>query len=118
MSQRIKHTLCSKYYKIPTRLGTLHVHVDFDDKGIKRVFSQIPPVGSDTANTTALIGILLTKYFGAGGQPKDILKHLFSVKGQSIGTWEGQTIDSIPQAIGMALNAFLDHDKTNDAVKF
>ena len=109
MSNRIKHSLLSKYYKIDTKLGVLHVHLDHDkDDKIQRVFSQIAPLGSDIASNTALIGILITEFLKANGDINKILKHLNSIKGSAIGTWEGQTIDSLPHAIGMAIQAFLE----------
>jgi len=107
MTPKLRTSLLSEYYRIDTRLGTLHVHIDFDDAGPKRIFSQIPPVGSDLANNTAFIGIMLTKYLQAGGDAQGILKHLFSVRGTAIGEWEGHTIESIPYAIGIALQTHL-----------
>jgi hypothetical protein len=107
-----RQPLQSEYYKINTQVGTLHVHIDFDETGPKRVFSQVPPVGSDTANTTALIGLLLSKYLKAGGSANGIVKHLFSVRGNRIGVWEGTPIESIPQAIGIALQAHLNKHAT------
>ena len=109
MAQRIKHNLLSKYYKISTKLGVLHVHIDYDkENNIQRVFSQIAPLGSDTANSVALLGIMLSEYFKIGGKPAAMLKHLNSVKGQVIGKWEDIEILSLPHAIGLAIQAFLE----------
>lgn len=105
--QKLIKKLKSSYYKIDTNIGTLHIHIDYDKSGPKKIFTQMPPVGSDDANMTAFLGILLTKYFEAGGDPSDIIKHMVSVKGTRIGFWNGSPIESIPQAISIAIKAHL-----------
>jgi hypothetical protein len=105
-----KHkTLKSQYYHIPTTLGSLHIHVDYDETGPKKVFTQMPPVGSDWSNVTSLIGILITKYIEATGDTVSIIRHLSSIKGTRIGYIDDMAIESIPQAIGIVLRRHMEH---------
>lgn len=102
MSKAAK-TLKSAYYYLPTSQGSLHVHVDYDETGPKKVFSQVPPVGSEWSNITALIGILITKYIEATGDVMSIIRHLSSIKGARIAYMDGVEIESLPHAIGAIL---------------
>ncbi len=101
----LKSNLKSDYYCFNTTMGPLHIHIDYNEGGPRRIFAQVPPVGSTNAANAAIIGILLSKYFKVGGKPGDIIKHLFSVRGGNIGVWEGEIIESVPHAIGIALKA-------------
>jgi ribonucleoside-diphosphate reductase alpha chain len=99
--------LSSEYYQIRTGYGPLHIHVNYDEKGPFQVFTNIPPMGTEISGLTSLVGILLSKYLGEGGDPLKLLKHLNSVKGdRPIGLGPSR-VDSIPHAIAIALRAHL-----------
>lgn len=99
--------ITSEYYQINTGYGPLHIHINYDDKGPYQVFTNIPPLGTEISGLTSLIGILLSKYLDAGGDPISVLKHLNSVKGdRPIGFGENH-INSIPHAIAVALRNHL-----------
>ncbi|HRY28845.1 MAG TPA: adenosylcobalamin-dependent ribonucleoside-diphosphate reductase [Elusimicrobiota bacterium] len=97
----------SEYYEIRTGNGSLHVHIDYDEHGPYRIFTNLPPLGTDLSGLTAIVGILLSKYLEAGGDPIRILKHLNSVKGDRPFGFGAQRIDSIPHAIAVALRTHL-----------
>jgi len=99
--------ITSEYYQINTGYGPLHIHINYDEKGPYQVFTNIPPLGTEISGLTSLIGILLSKYLDAGGDPESVLKHLNSVKGdRPIGFGENH-INSIPHAIAVALRNHL-----------
>jgi ribonucleoside-diphosphate reductase alpha chain len=97
----------SEYYEIRTGYGPLHVHIDYDESGPYRIFTSLPPVGTELSGLTSVIGILLSKYLETGGDPARILKHLNSVKGDRPFGFGAQRVDSIPHAIAVALRNHL-----------
>ena len=97
----------SEYFQVETGYGPLHVHINFDEKGPHQVFTNLPPLGTEISGLTSLIGILLSKYLQAGGDPIRVLKHLNAVKGdRPIGFGENR-INSIPHAIATVLRHHL-----------
>jgi len=97
----------SEYYEVKTGYGTLHIHIDYDENGPYRVFTNLPPLGTEISGLTSILGILLSKYLETGGDPVRMLKHLNSVKGdRPFGFGDGR-IDSIPHAVAVALKAHL-----------
>jgi ribonucleoside-diphosphate reductase alpha chain len=97
----------SEYYEIRTGHGPLHVHVDFDEEGPFRLFANLSPVGSELGGMTALVGVLLSKYFEQGGDPVRILKHLNSIKGDRPLGFGATRVDSVAHAIAIALREHL-----------
>jgi len=99
--------LDAEYYQIRTGYGPLHVHINYDEKGPFQLFTNIPPLGTEIAGLTSLVGILISKYLAEGGDPLRLLKHLNSVKGdRPIGLGPNR-VDSIPHALAIALRAHL-----------
>lgn len=101
----------SEYYCVPTGWGPLHIHICHEDGNPTKVFTQIPPIGSDWHSMTALIGILLTKYLEAGGDINRIVKHLRSIHSDKVTYWNDKMITSIPNAIATALDLYLQSAK-------
>lgn len=97
----------SEYYEIKTGYGPLHVHIDYDPNGPYRIFTSIPPLGTEISGLTAVLGILLSKYFEIGGDPVRTLKHLQSVKGDRPYGFGENRINSIPHALAIALRMHL-----------
>ncbi|HUT86208.1 MAG TPA: hypothetical protein VMW66_05175, partial [Elusimicrobiales bacterium] len=99
--------VASQYYQIQTGYGPLHVHINYDDQGPYQVFTNIPPLGTEISGLTSLVGILLSKYLELAGDPRDIMRHLNSIKGdRPIGFGENH-INSIPHALAVALRSHL-----------
>ncbi|MBL8022668.1 MAG: adenosylcobalamin-dependent ribonucleoside-diphosphate reductase [Elusimicrobia bacterium] len=99
--------MSSEYYEIRTGHGGLHVHIDFDETGPYRLFTSLSPLGTDISGLTSVVGIMISKYLETGGDPKRILKHLNSVKGDRPFGFGAQRVDSIPHAIAIALRTHL-----------
>jgi ribonucleoside-diphosphate reductase alpha chain len=95
--------MSSEYYEIRTGHGGLHVHIDYDETGPYRLFTSLSPLGTDISGLTSVVGIMISKYLETGGDPKRILKHLNSVKGDRPFGFGAQRVDSIPHAIAIAL---------------
>lgn len=100
--------ISSEYYQIQTGYGPLHIHINYtEETGPFQIFTNIPPLGTEISGLTALVGILLSKYLEAGGDPVRILKHLNSVKGDKPFGFGENRINSIPHAIAIALRNHL-----------
>ncbi|MFA5160873.1 MAG: adenosylcobalamin-dependent ribonucleoside-diphosphate reductase [Elusimicrobiales bacterium] len=107
--------VASEYYQITTGYGPLHIHINYDDSGPYQVFTNIPPLGTEISGLTSLMGILLSKYLEAGGEPESVLKHLNSIKGdRPIGFGENH-VNSIPHALAIALRNHLRKNGTLEA---
>lgn len=97
----------SEYFNVKTGYGSLHVHINYDDQGPYQLFTNLPPLGTEISGLTSLIGILVSKYLEAGGDPIRILKHLNAVKGdRPIGFGENK-VNSIAHGIALTLRDHL-----------
>lgn len=99
--------LNSEYFQIRTGYGPLHLHLNYDERGPFQLFANIPPLGTEISGLTSLVGILISKYLGEGGDPLKLLKHLHSVKGDKPIGLGPSRVDSIAHAIAIALRAHL-----------
>ena len=97
----------SEYFQITTGYGPLHIHIDYDKKGPTQVFCNIPPLGTEISGLTSALGLVLSKYLNSGGDPKKIIRHLNSIKGDKPFGFGEKRIDSIPHAIATALRDHL-----------
>ena len=96
----------SAYYFIDTPDGPLHIHLDHVDKKITRIFLNLAPIGSEMSGMTSALGIILSKFIEKGGEPLDLIKHLASIKGSQVTYFDSTPVESIPQAISIALEKF------------
>ncbi|MFQ5457156.1 MAG: hypothetical protein ACE5FC_01690 [Myxococcota bacterium] len=83
------------------------MNIVYDEQGPFRVFANIPPLGTEIAGLTAVIGILLSKYLETGGETERILKHLNSVKGDRPIGFGPNRVESIPHALSRILRDHL-----------
>lgn len=97
----------SEYYQIQTGYGPLHVHINYDEFGPYQVFANIPPLGTEIAALTSVMGILLSKYLAEGGDPLRILKHLNSVSGDRTIGFGPKRVNSIAHGIAIAMTQHL-----------
>ncbi len=97
----------SAYYELETGYGPVHIHINYDAEGPKKVFANLSPTGTEISGLTTACGILLSKYLEEGGDAKDILRHLNSIKGDKPHGFGKNRIDSIPHAISVALKDHL-----------
>ena len=97
----------SNYYEVETGQGPMHIHVNYDLDGPRRIFVNISPTGTEISGLTTAVGILLSKYLELGGDPIKILKHLNSIKGDKPHGFGIKRVDSIPHGISKALRDHL-----------
>ncbi len=93
----------SDYYKIETGSGTLHLHINYDELGPRKIFGNIAPLGTEISGLTSALCIMISKYLEEGGDPVRILKHLNSIKSDKPYGFGHKRVDSIPHAISKAL---------------
>ncbi|GEM_PF-70037 len=98
----------SDYYEIETGYGTLHVSIVYDSEGPCKIFTTIPPIGTELSSLTSALGIFMSKAFQAGYDPQKAIKHLNSAKGDKPVGFGGNRIDSIPHAVAVVLKRHLE----------
>ena len=98
--------------------GTLYVTVNEDDNGLCEVFTAIGKAGGTVAAQTEAISRLISLALRSGIDPKSIINQLKGISGPNP-TWEnGQLILSTPDAIGRALESFLNkNDNSSSSTK-
>jgi len=97
----------SVYYEMITGQGPLHIHINYDEDGPTKVFTNIAPIGTEISGLTTAMGILTSKYFEMGGDPVKLIRHLNSIKGDKPIGFGPKRIDSIPHALAKALRDHL-----------
>lgn len=97
----------SDYYMVQTGHGPIHIHINYNEEGITKVFANISPAGTEISGLSTALAIILSKYFEMGGDPVRILKHLNSVKSEKPFGFGKNRIDSIPNALSVALKKHL-----------
>ena len=97
--------------------GTLYVTVNEDENGLCEVFTAIGKAGGTVAAQTEAISRLISLALRSGVDPNSIISQLKGISGPNP-TWEdGQLILSTPDAIGRALETFVNGDTTPDNSK-
>lgn len=97
----------SDYYPIQTGQGPMHIHINYNEDGLAKIFANLSPAGTEISGMTTAIAILLSKYFELGGDPAKILKHLNSIKSEKPYGFGKNRIDSIPHALSVVLRKHL-----------
>ena len=106
-----------KTRRMRTGDGTLYVTVNEDENGLCEVFTAIGKAGGTVAAQTEAISRLISLALRSGVDPNSIISQLKGISGPNP-TWEdGQLILSTPDAIGRALETFVNGDKTPDNSK-
>ncbi len=99
----------SDYYEIETGHGPLHINIVYDnERGPFRLFTSMPPIGTELSSLTSVLGVFMSKAFQAGYKPEKAIKHLNSAKGDRPIGFGPNRIDSIPHAIAVALKRHLE----------
>ena len=100
-----------KTRRMRTGDGTLYITVNEDENGLCEVFTAIGKAGGTVAAQTEAISRLISLALRSGVDPNSIIDQLKGISGPNP-TWEdGQLILSIPDAIGRALETFLDGEE-------
>jgi ribonucleoside-diphosphate reductase alpha chain len=95
--------------RIRTGEGTLYITVNEDENGLCEVFTAIGKAGGHAAAQSEAISRLISLALRSGVNPKAIVKQLKGISGPNP-TWEdGRLILSTPDAIGKALDDYLNN---------
>lgn len=97
----------SDYYLIETGQGPMHIHINYNEDGISKIFANLSPVGTEISGMATSLAIVLSKYFDLGGDPIRILKHLNSVKSEKPYGFGKNRVDSISHAFSIVLRKHL-----------
>ncbi len=108
-SARMRPTTTSgQTRRMRTGDGTLYITVNEDENGLCEVFTTIGKAGGTVAAQTEAISRLISLSLRSGVDPNSIISQLKGISGPNP-TWEdGQLILSTPDAIGRALESFVD----------
>jgi len=106
-----------KTRRMRTGDGTLYVTVNEDENGLCEVFTAIGKAGGTVAAQTEAISRLISLALRSGVNPNSIINQLKGISGPNP-TWEdGQLILSTPDAIGRALEVFVNGDSPSQEKK-
>ena len=97
----------SDYHLIQTGHGPVHLHINYNEEGITKIFANLSPTGTEISGMTTALAIVLSKYFNLGGDPIRIIKHLNSIKSEKPYGFGKNRIDSVPHAMSIALRSHL-----------
>ena len=104
---------CGVTKRIRTGEGSLYITINEDEKGLCEVFTTIGKAGGNAAAQSEAISRLISLALRSGINPGDVVKQLKGISGPHP-TWEnGQLVLSTPDAIGKALEDYLneyEHD--------
>tara|TARA_B100000315_G_scaffold79698_1_gene73055 strand:+ start:553 stop:2934 length:2382 start_codon:yes stop_codon:yes gene_type:complete len=93
--------------RIRTGEGTLYITINEDDNGLCEVFTTIGKAGGNAAAQSEAISRLISLSLRSGIDPHAIVRQLKGISGPNP-TWEdGRLILSTPDAIGKALDDYL-----------
>jgi len=106
-----------KTRRMRTGDGTLYITVNEDENGLCEVFTAIGKAGGTVAAQTEAISRLISLALRSGVDPNSIINQLKGISGPNP-TWEdGQLILSTPDAIGRALETFVNGDSPSQDKK-
>jgi len=93
--------------RVRTGEGNIFVTINEDDEGLCEIFSTIGKAGGNAAAQSEAISRLMSLALRAGIDPQDIISQLKGISGPSP-VWEGgELILSTPDAIGRALERYV-----------
>jgi len=117
-SARMRPTTTSgQTRRMRTGDGTLYITVNEDENGLCEVFTTIGKAGGTVAAQTEAISRLISLSLRSGVDPNSIISQLKGISGPNP-TWEdGQLILSTPDAIGRALESFVDGEAVPESSK-
>jgi len=98
--------------KIPTGLGNVYVTVNEDNKGPFEVFATIGKSGGDASSFSEAIGRLISLCLRSGIEVAEIIDHLKGIRGPNPVWQNGELILSCPDAIGKALERYIQKKST------
>ena len=92
-----------KTLKLKLPQGSIYLTANIVDGEIKEVFVTLGKSGADENADAAALGRLISLYLQHGGDIKNVIGTLKGIKGKYVSWDEGTQLQSIPDAIGKAL---------------
>ena len=96
--------------RIRTGEGNIFVTINVDDQGLCEVFSTIGKAGGNAAAQSEAICRLISLALRSGIDPQEIVKSLKGISGPTPVWEDGELILSAPDAIGRALERYLQRE--------
>ncbi|MFP3220002.1 MAG: vitamin B12-dependent ribonucleotide reductase [Candidatus Marsarchaeota archaeon] len=94
--------------RMKTDSGNLYVTINEKDGRMFEVFTTLGKSGAATAAFTEAIGRLISLALRIGADPSAIVKELVGIRGGEPVWQEGERVLSVPDAIGKAINRYLE----------
>ena len=103
-----------KTRRMRTGDGTLYVTVNEDENGLCEVFTAIGKAGGTVAAQTEAISRLISLALRSGIDPNSIISQLKGISGPNPTGEDGRLILSTPDAIGKALDDYLNENQQSN----
>jgi len=97
--------------KIPTGLGDMYITINEDPEGMCELFVSHGKSGGEATAMNEAIGRLISIALRSRVEPKVIAKHLKGIRGASPVWQNGELILSCPDAIGEAIDRYVERSK-------
>lgn len=97
--------------KIPTGLGDMYITINEDAEGMNEIFVRVGKSGGEATAMNEALGRLISIALRSRVEPKVIAKHLKGIRGSSPVWQNGELILSCPDAIGKAIDRYIDRSK-------
>lgn len=97
--------------KIPTGLGDMYITINEDPEGMCELFVSHGKSGGEATAMNEAIGRLISIALRSRVEPKVIAKHLKGIRGASPVWQNGELILSCPDAIGKAIDRYVERSK-------
>lgn len=97
----------SRYYELKTGSGELHVNIAHREGKPYRLFTNMPPIGTEISGLVTVLGITISKYLELGGNLENLIKHYQSVVSDKPLGFGPERVLSIPHALAITFKHFL-----------
>jgi len=97
--------------KIPTGLGDMYITINEDTEGMNEIFVRLGKSGGEAAAMNEALGRLISIALRSHVEPKIIAKHLKGIRGSNPVWQNGELVLSCPDAIGKAIDRYLERAK-------
>lgn len=97
--------------KVPTGLGDMYITINEDQEGMNEIFVRVGKSGGEAAAMNEALGRLISIALRSHVEPKIIAKHLKGIRGSNPVWQNGELILSCPDAIGKAIDRYLERAK-------